>query len=370
MKRRFWALLCAAALLLALALPANSVTSDPVYLLAVNDRMCDLPNGTLPISIGGVIYVPYTVFDKDSAGVDLGVYYGINQDRGTVLSLYALSGRLTFTIDSSSCVDGQGNSLNWQAYIRNGIPYVPAAAVCGFFGLTYSFLSTPDRGTLIRITNASSTVPDSTFLSSVTLHMTTRYNNIIQSRASLPVPAASAAPSPTPAPTASPGQNSREDVRVYLAINASDADSDLTALFPEGVRALFLFTPDSLPARSAQVRKALALGHSVGLMVEGELEEALAQLERGNELLTHIARVRTRIVSAPAALTDGLTAAGWACWQSNVTGQSAYALLANLELRQVVGRVDLPANASTVNRVMTRLREDRYTVRQPLETDL
>lgn len=370
MKRRFWALLCAVALLLALTIPASSVTSDPVYLLAVNDRMCDLPNGTLPISIGGVIYVPYTVFDKDSAGVDLGVYYGINQDRGTVLSLYALSGRLTFTIDSSGCVDGQGNTLNWQAFIRNGIPYVPAASVCGFFGLSYSFLPTPDRGTLIRITNSSATVPDSTFLNSVTLHMTTRYNNIMQNRASLPVPASSASPSPTPTPAATPGQDSKEDVRVYLAIDASHSESDLTALFPAGTHALFLFTPDSLTARSGQVRRALALGHSVGLIVEGELDAALAELERGNELLTHIARVRTRIVSAPAALTDGLTAAGWACWQSNVTGQSAYALLANLELRQSVGRVDLPANASTVNRVMARLREDHYTVRQPLETEL
>ncbi|WP_251445229.1 hypothetical protein [Vermiculatibacterium agrestimuris] len=371
MKRRFGTLLCAAALLLALAIPANSVSSEPVYLLAVNDRMCDLPNGTLPISNGGVIYVPYTVFDKDSSGVDLGVYYGISQDRGAVLTLYALSGRLTFTINNNTCVDGQGNSLNWPAILRNGIPYVPAAAVCGFFGLNYSFLPTADRGTLIRITNSAATASDSSFLSSVTLHMTTRYNNIIQSRESLPVPASSVSPTPTTAPTTAPGgQDSKEDVRVYLAINASDADSDLTALFPSGVHALFLFTPDSLSAQSAQVRRALALGHSVGLIVDGDLDAALAQLERGNELLTHIARVRTRIVSAPAALTDSLTASGWACWQSNVTGQNAYALLANLELRQVVGRVDLIPNATAVNRIMTRLREDRYTIRQPLETEL
>ena len=36
-----------------------------------------------------------------------------------------------------------------------------------------------------------------------------------------------------------------------------------------------------------------------------------AQLEEGNRLLSHIARIKTRIVSAPAALTAGLTAAGW-----------------------------------------------------------
>ena len=370
MKKRILTLLAALALILGLALPALGVSSDPVYLLAVNDRMCDLPNGTLPISIGGVIYVPYTVFDKDSAGVDLGVYYGISQDRGTILTLYALSGRLTFAISNSTCVDGQGNSLNWQAQIRNGIPYVPASAVCGFFGLNYSYLPTPDRGTLIRITNASATVSDSSFLTSVTLHMTTRYNNIIQSRDSLPVPASSAAPTPAPTPTPSAGPDSREDVRVYLAIDASDSEADLTSFFPGDVRVLFLFTPDSLPARSAQVRRAVALGHSVGLIVDGEPQAALEQLERGNELLSHIARIRTRIVSAPAALTDSLTGAGWSCWQPNITGQSAYALLANLELKQSVGRMELPVSSSAVSRILTRLREDRYTIRQPLETEL
>lgn len=370
MKKRILTLLAALALVLGLALPALSASSDPVYLLAVNDRMCDLPNGTLPISIGGVIYVPYTVFDKDSAGVDLGVYYGISQDRGTVLTLYALSGRLTFTISNSACTDGQGNSLNWQAHIRNGIPYVPASAVCGFFGLNYSFLPTPDRGTLIRITNSSATISDSSFLTSVTLHMTTRYNNIIQSRDSLPIPASSITPVPTSTITPGGSQNSREDVRVYLAIDASTSENDLTALFPAGVHALFLFTPDSLTARSAQVRRAVAQGHSVGLIVEGEPETALGQLERGNELLSHIARVRTRIVSAPGSLTDALTNAGWACWQPNITGQSAFALLANLELKQSVGRMELPASPTTVSRVISRLQEDHYTLRQPLETEL
>lgn len=370
MKKRFLAALAVVALLAALTLPASGTsTGEPVYLLAVNDRMCDLPNGTLPISIGGIIYVPYTVFDKDSCGVDLGVYYGINQDRGTILTLYSLSGRLTFTINSGTCVDGQGNSMGWQAWIRNGIPYVPAASVCGFFGLNYSYLPTNDRGILIRITNAAATASDSSFLSSVTLHMTTRYNNIIQSRESLPVPATSVSPTPSPSPSGSP-DSSHENVRVYLSVDASQSESDLTELFPADVRVLFLFTPESLTERSAQVRAAVAKGHSIGLIVEGDEATVLEQLEQGNDLLAHIARVHTRIVSAPAELTDSLTAAGWACWTPNVTGRNAYSILANLELKQSVGRVSLPASSSVISRVLTRLKEDKYTLRQPLETDL
>ena len=57
--------------------------------------MCDLPGGLLPVAVNGVIYVPYSLFDKSATGVDLGVYYGLAPDRGPILSLYSLSGRFS-----------------------------------------------------------------------------------------------------------------------------------------------------------------------------------------------------------------------------------------------------------------------------------
>ena len=45
-------------------------------------------------------------------------------------------------------------------------------------------------------------------------------------------------------------------------------------------------------------------------------------------------------------------------------------LLANLELKQSVGRMELPASSTTVSRVISQLQEDHYTLRQPLETEL
>ena len=118
------------------------------------------------------------------------------------------------------------------------------------------------------------------------------------------------------------------------------------------------------------MRQVVARGHSVGLIVSGTLAEAQAQLEEGNRLLSHIARIKTRIVSAPAALTAGLTAGGWSCWQANTTGSTAAALLSGLEAKRSVGRLTLPANASIVSRVISQVRSDGYTLRQPLETEL
>ncbi|MDE6107093.1 MAG: hypothetical protein K2F83_00235, partial [Oscillospiraceae bacterium] len=173
-----------------------------------------------------------------------------------------------------------------------------------------------------------------------------------------------------PGPSVSqPPHNNKENVRVYLAVDATEAATDLTALFGN-IHALFLFTPDSLIAQSDLVRSAVGAGHSVGLIVEGSAENALEQLKRGNELLSHIARVRTRIVSAPEELVETLTQEGWSCWQPNVPGATAATLLANLDARRTLGRLTLPANTYTIEQVLTQIRADRYTVVQPLETNL
>ncbi len=375
MKKRLTALLCAAALCLALALPVSGA-APTVYLLAADNKFCDLPGGVLPTAVNGVVYVPYTLFDKTYTGVDLGVYYGISQERDTILTLYSLSGNLVFNVKRGLCTDGQGNTMDFHALIRSGIPYVPASAVCSFFGLNYSFLPTADRGTLIRITNPTSNhLSDSRFLDAATSAMTSRYNNVLQSLAPQPTPSPTPAPTPTPVPqpTPSQGADAKEDkssVGVYLAVDASASDSDLTVLFPEGVHALFLFTPDSLTARAPQVRKAVAAGHSVGLLVQGTQEEVLDQLERGNDLLAHIARVRTRLISAPAELTGELSQLGWSCWQPNVTGTTASAILSGLDGKRTQGKVALPAVATVISRVLRQIREDGYTLHQPLETDL
>lgn len=375
MKKRLLAFFCTLALALGvLSFGAWGSSSSAIYLLAANDKMCDLPNNALPISVNGTIYVPYTLFDKEATGADVGVYYGIRQDRGTILNLYSLNGTLTFNISQNTCVDRDGNALSFRAVIRNNIPYVPAVAVCNFFGLQYSYLSTSDRGILIRICNSSAALSDSVFLASAASAMLSRYNAILQSQeppaTPTPSPTPTATPTPTPTPAVSQPPATHENVRVYLAVNASEATFDLTDSFGS-TRVLFLFTVDSLAGQSDLIRRAVGLGHSIGLIVDSETaEEALAELKRGNELLGHIARIRAHIVSAPTALTESLTAEGWSCWVPNVRGSSARALLNELEQQRSVARLTLPPTSYTISQILTRLREENYTVKQPLENNL
>ena len=372
MKKRLVPLLCTLALILGVfSFTAWGAVGTPsVYLLAANDKWCDPPTVALPISVGGTIYVPYTLFSKDDTGVDLGVYYGIKQERGTVLSLYSLNGMLTFSISQGICTNGDGDLMSFWGVMRNNIPYVPAQAVCNFFGLQYSYLPTADRGTLIRICNSSASLTNTVFLSAAASSMLDRYNKVLAAQAT-PSPSPTAAPTPTATPTPStPPVAGKGNIRVYLAVNASQAENDLTARFPAGVQVLFLFTPDSLVTQSALVRKAVAAGHSIGLIVDGTLEEALNDLERGNALLSHIARVRTHIVSVPNTLAPALAANGWSCWQSNVPGTTAATLLANLNNRRTTSRLTLPAAPGLITQVVGQIRQDGYDLRQPLETDM
>lgn len=371
-KKRLTTLFCLLALFCALCLPARGSSSGTtVYLLAANDKYCDFSNDALPLSVGGVIYIPYTTFDRHATGVDLGVYYGITPEQGTILTLYSLNGMLTFKMTQGGvCTDNLNNTLNFHAVTRNGIPYVPAAAVCSFFGLQYSYLPTTDRGTLIRITSpSSSSMDDSAFLSASRGWMTNRYNQIVQSLYPQPVsPAVTAAP---PAVTRAPNGNTR----IYFSIDASQVEGDLVSLFPSGVYALFLFTPDSLPARASQLRKVVAAGHSVGLIIDDTLEPeaALEQLKRGNELLSHIARVKTRIVTtANGQLRGALEAENWAFWNPSFRAAASPATIQTvLGSRSATIRMDLTATPiGSVNRVVSALQTNGYDLQRPLETDL
>ncbi len=371
MKKRIGSLFLALALACALFVPAlASSGNSTIYLLAVNDKMCDLPGDVRPVAVNGVIYVPYSTFDRSTTGVDLGVYYGISTEQRPILTLYALSGMLTFDVKMGVCTDNLENIMNFHAVDRNGIPYVPAAAVCDFFGLKYSFLPTTDRGTLIRITSASASMSDNLFFDSAKNAMSYRYNLILQSQNPQPTaPAATASPAPTatPAPSAAPG--SKRNVRVYLAVEAYRASQDLSAYYANysDIRALFLYTPDSLAARAGEVRRAVAAGHAVGLVVTGTAEEARQQLARGNELLGHIARINTHIVSAPAELVGGLEAEGWVCWQSNVSGSD---IMGSLDAKRAVGYVNAPLSPAGAGQLLSALRTAGYDVRLPLETEL
>ena len=130
--------------------PARALT-----LTAVNDTLLPLDDSTMPVRLGGELYVPYSVFST------LGVSSSVD---GNVLSMSANGETLSFSLDEGYVYDQNLNSYTSPAYNRNGTVYVPVTLCCGKFGLGYSTISVAGE-TVLRVTDGSAQ-SDSSFTSS------------------------------------------------------------------------------------------------------------------------------------------------------------------------------------------------------------
>ncbi len=315
--RRRWlpALLCAVLLLGMLVFSASAV--DDVYFLSLNDSLKPLTGEYMPIRVNHVVYIPCTVFDQRLTGVNLGVYYGQDKSRG-IVTLYSREKNLIFDISAGSASDNNGNVYFYRATTRDGRTYLPAYTVCQHFGLSYSFLSTK-HGPMIRIKTGAESLDDRFFVNSASYLMAIYLNDYQQSQAGTA--------DPSPSPSSPPGGGSTGNVQVYLSFRVDSGlrlEEMLDTLDAHGIRALFFFPPDALAGHDDTIRRMIGSGHQVGFLVSGAPADALAQLDRGNGLLEHIARQRTCTVLADGddALRGALEEAGWLCWTWNVDGRT------------------------------------------------
>ncbi|MDY4181792.1 MAG: stalk domain-containing protein [Pseudoflavonifractor sp.] len=394
MKRNLLALLCAAVLVLALLpLAAGAAGEVQVYHLAVNDKLIDAETGlsaaNMPVAVGGMIYVPYTTFDKNVTGVDLGIAYGLYQEGNThTLTLYSLGGTIVFDINAQTCtVSNTGMNLDMRAIIRNGKVYVPANGVCQFFGLQYSYRPTRSAGVLIRITNNYAVLSDLKFMQSAASLMQDRYDRYMQSLAVTPSPVPTGSGTVTTPPATSDDPD-EPGVWVYLGVECTDgggAERILETLERWGARAVFFFRPEELAGQEALVRRVLGAGHQVGLLADGSsLETARDELARGNDLLERLAwtRVHTaRLTNESRETARALAGEGWKLWSTSVDGRpgketgylNTNAIVTKVKSRRTAARLllnDSGATASNLSRLLNRLEEENCVLRIPLETEL
>ena len=158
-------LVCALALTVTLLVVPSSASGN-LFFLSVNDTLPAQSAQTTPIQHGGWVYVPVNVFSSRVTGINLGVYYGITENADSVV-LYNLSGQtMTFDLANGTATTSSGEVPNPSRVVQqNGIYYVPAYAVCRYFGLTYSYYST-DYGPLLRIKDGNAVLSDALFLNS------------------------------------------------------------------------------------------------------------------------------------------------------------------------------------------------------------
>jgi len=349
-----------------------------VYFTSINDTLLPLTAETMPVWSGGLLYVPYTIFDGRYSGTrELGLES--SYDRGTnEVSLFKLRQILTFDLDDGTCRNGiTEEAIKAKAILRNGQPYVPLNAVCSFFGLERSYLAT-GRGYLVRVKNDQVVLTDAKFVEAASDLINRRlreYNQSIN-------PSQGAA---TGQPSA-PVEEDTADVRTYLAFRCREGDAlreILDTLDGQGLFGLFLLSPQVVEEEQDLIRRMLGSGHSIGLLAEGKnLEETRAELTRGKRLLEQTLYTQATIACVPEEQWDDVEQDGWVLWKETHTltptdtvgpNTFAYNTLRRLEGRTRTTYLMMEGNANT-NRVLAsllrQLKSNHFLVSIPMETRL
>ena len=382
-KTRLWAALTAACLTLSL-LTAVPVRAAEVCFTAINDRVLELTDDTMPVWSGEVLYVPYTTFDAGDSGMKWSVECSYNR-ANSMLTVFDIEQRsfLEFDLREGTCYDPiNDKGYDQGAILRGGIPYLPVRTVCSHFGLRYSYREI-EQGSLLRIKNDEVILSDTKFLDAAQNALALRLREYNQSQNP-----GEGDGSGSSAPQ-SPGANGPEGevhVPTYLALRCTSTElleGILLTLQAQGERCMFLLTPEVIEQRSDLVLWMVGEGHSVGLLAQGETpEDTRAILAQGSALLARHCFLRTTVAMVPGEQREGLEQEGWVCWDSTLdltpgenTGANYFAsrVLAQLKGRERATCLTISDGADALRvlpTLLTQLAREGFELELPLETKL
>ncbi len=325
MKKRFAAALLALVLLGTLC-PSVSA-EDSVYFTAVDERVLDLKDSTMPFWFGGYLYVAATVFRESGVG------YSYNVVTQTLV-LYDSSRSLVFDVATGSGTTGQGELYDHVCVTRGGETFVAASPVASYFGRAYS--NTPvNHGYLIRVKSAAAVLPDNMFTDTASYQLDAKYQQY-QKQSTAETPGRNETP-PGDTQTEEPAASGKSIYLCFLAEDAETVTAWLDALESRGFHAAFYFTEEALARSGDQLRRIAASGSAVGL-IPGFGAGGAERLTAMNRTLFAETGMKTRLVYGADGDTAALRAAGY-CPLSPMIDRAEYGLgsssAANTLLNQI-----------------------------------
>lgn len=293
-------------LMLCTLLPPRASAAPTLYFTAVNDRMCDLNDETMPFWQNGLLYVAGATVDGPD---DLGIRYSYNQEKSVAI-LYKGQRVLYCDLTAGTMENNRtGEQYAGSPIVRSGMVFFPITALAKMFDLKYSSTKIA-YGYLLRIRDDNAVLSDEYFIDAATDPIQKRYAQYERAHA------AAEQENETPAQVETPVR--RDDLTVYLLLPAANGfmlTQLLSTLENYQSHATLLLTPELLESAGDGVRRAAATGNAVALCISAETaDEALAQIERGNDALWHAASLRTRLVyleSADRTLRTAVAEAGY-----------------------------------------------------------
>ena len=293
-------------LMLCTLLPPRASAAPTLYFTAVNDRMCDLKDETMPFWQNGLLYVAGATVDGPD---DLGIRYSYNQEKSVAI-LYKGQRVLYCDLTAGTMENNRtGEQYAGSPIVRSGMVFFPITALAKIFDLKYSSTKIA-YGYLLRIRDDNAVLSDEYFIDAATDPIQKRYAQYERAHA------AAEQENETPAQVETPVR--RDDLTVYLLLPAAE-EAALTQLLSTlenyQSHATLLLTPELLESAGDGVRRAAATGNAVALRIDAATaDEALAQIERGNDALWRAASLRTRLVyleSADKTLRAAVVGAGY-----------------------------------------------------------
>lgn len=353
-------------LMLCTLLPPRASAAPTLYFTAVNDRMCDLSDETMPFWQNGLLYVAGATVDGPD---DLGIRYSYNQEKSVAI-LYKGQRVLYCDLTAGTMENNRtGEQYAGSPIVRSGMVFFPITALAKIFDLKYSSTKIA-YGYLLRIRDDNAVLSDEYFIDAATDPIQKRYAQYERAHA-----AAESEQPETPPPVDTPTR--RDDLTVYLllpAANGSMLTQLLSTLENYQSHATLLLTPELLESAGDGVRRAAATGNAVALCISAETtDEALAQIEQGNDALWHAASLRTRLVyleSADKALRAAVVGAGYCPLTVNrsvFTSSGSYWADTALKWAERSGSVRLYIGAessvsSALGTALSRLRAESCTI--------
>lgn len=306
-----WCLVC----LLVLGRGIFVYANQTVYFTAANDSLLPLTSSTMPTWVDGQIYVPYTVFNTASTGINLGVNSAYNRTSATV-TVYSQGKSLLFDLEAGNSTDQRTQTVySYRGVIRNGIPYLPVVGVGNFFGLTHSYTNT-EYGYLLRIKGKGSVLADSRFIDAASSLMSSQLRNYQQGE----TPATTTPVAP--APNETPQEETITPISTPFALGVTvggEGSSLLPILEEHNIKGVFFFTVQQLKDQGDLLRQLIGTGHAVGVEVTATtLPQAQEELDIAHTLLAQQTYTTTAMIQAPSSLWQPLQEEGYHCWPGEV----------------------------------------------------
>ena len=158
-------------LMLCTLLPPRASAAPTLYFTAVNDRMCDLNDETMPFWQNGLLYVAGATVDGPD---DLGIRYSYNQEKSVAI-LYKGQRVLYCDLTAGTMENNRaGEQYAGSPIVRSGMVFFPITALAKMFDLKYSSTKIA-YGYLLRIRDDNAVLSDEYFIDAATDPIQKRY---------------------------------------------------------------------------------------------------------------------------------------------------------------------------------------------------